>query len=154
MTLQTLERPALSVVGMHIETRPMSPDIPALWPKFVARIDEIANVLEPGASYGVMWQPGGMSAPLHYMAAVSVNPVDRLPPGLESKVIPAGTYAVFSYPLSGLGQGFGEIFNQLLPASEYEQIAGQPLFERYDEAFDPGNPGSPVQIAIPVRRRR
>jgi AraC family transcriptional regulator len=154
MPLQTLERPALSVVGMHIETRPLSPDIPALWPKFVARIDEIASILEPRVSYGVMWQTGGMASPLHYLAAVSVTSVERLPPGLESKVIPAGRYAVFSYPLSGLGQGFDEIFNKLLPSSEFEQIAGQPLFERYDEAFDPGNPGSLVQIAIPVSPRR
>jgi predicted transcriptional regulator YdeE len=73
---------------------------------------------------------------------------------MESKVVPAGTYAVFSYPLSGLGRGFAEIFNKLLPASEFEQVAGQPSFERYDEAFDPGNPASLVQIAIPVKRRR
>ena len=63
MALQTLERPALSVVGMHIETRPLSPEIPALWPKFVARIDEIASIQEPRVSYGVMWQTGGMSSP-------------------------------------------------------------------------------------------
>jgi AraC family transcriptional regulator len=153
MPLQILERPAFSVVGMHIETRPLSPDIPSLWPRFMSRADEIAHTREPQVSYGVMWQPGGMSAPLHYMAAVSVSSNSAVPAGLESKVIPAGTYAMFSYPLSGLGQGFGEIFNQLLPASEFEQIAGQPLFERYDEAFDPGNPASQVQIAIPVRRR-
>jgi len=71
MTMKTVDRNALHVVGMTIQTRPLSPEIPALWPKFVARIGE---------------------------------------------------------------------------------IQGQPLFERYDEAFDPGNPASGVDIFVPVRR--
>ena len=41
MTLKTLERQTLTVVGLAIRTRPMSPEIPALWPRFVARIDEM-----------------------------------------------------------------------------------------------------------------
>jgi AraC family transcriptional regulator len=68
------------------------------------------------------------------------------------KTLPAGKYAVFGYPLSGLAQGFCEIFEQLLPASAYVQAQG-PCFERYDEAFDPGNPESIVQIFLPVSAR-
>jgi AraC family transcriptional regulator len=150
MTIKILERPALNVVGLAIRTRPMSPEIQALWPKFVARIDEIAGPAEPRVSYGVMRMEGDT---LYYMAAVSVSAAGALPEGMEGQVIPAGAYASFSYPLSGLGKGFGEIYNQLLPSSGYAQIPGQPLFERYDEAFDPGNPGSLVQICIPVRRK-
>jgi len=146
---QIVQRPALTVVGMAIETKPMSPDIPALWPKFVARIDEIPHIAEPRVSYGVMRDGAGF---LHYMAAVSVTSADGLPQGMVSLQLPAGTYAAFRYPLSGLGKGFGEIFNVLLPQSGYQQVAGQPLFERYDEAFDPGNPESGVEIFIPVRK--
>jgi len=147
MTLKIVERPAMTVVGLQIRTRPMSPDIPALWPKFVPRISEIPNTAEPQVSYGVMRHEGES---LEYTAAVSVAAADRLPPGMVAIALPAGPYALFSYPLSGLGKGFGEIHNQLLPASRYEQGAG-PFFERYDEKFDPRNPQSAVEIWIPVR---
>jgi AraC family transcriptional regulator len=151
MSIKVIDRTALHVVGMAIRTRPMSPDIPALWPKFIARIDEIENPAEPRVSYGVMRHDPPDT--LYYLAAASVGGAGGVPDGMESLVIPAGTYATFSYPLSGLGQGFGEIFNRLLPSSGYEQTPGQPLFERYDEAFDPGNPQSAVQICLPVRRK-
>jgi AraC family transcriptional regulator len=150
--INVLERPALTVVGMAIQTQPRSAEIPALWPKFVARMAEIQDLGEPQVSYGVMQYHAGAPAPLFYMAGVSVSSDDRVPSGMESLVLAAGTYAVFRYPLSGLGKGFGEIFNRLLPSSDYQQAAG-PYFERYDEAFDPGNAASLVEIYLPVRER-
>jgi AraC family transcriptional regulator len=149
MTLKIIERPARTVVGLQIRTKPMSPEIPALWPKFVPRIDEIANTAEPKVSYGVMRHDGGV---LEYAAAVSVTSPDRIPAGMVAIALPAGPYAFFSYPLSGLGKGFGEIHNQLIPASRFEQGDG-PFFERYDEKFDPRNPQSAVEIWIPVRAK-
>jgi len=98
-------------------------------------------------SYGVMSFDGST---LEYAAAVPVNGVSRVPAGMVSITVPAGTYAVFSYPLSALGKGFGEIHNQLIPQSSYRQGDG-PFFERYDEKFDPRNPQSAVGIWIPVR---
>lgn len=150
MTIEIVERQALTVVGMAILTRPKSPEIPALWPRFVARIGEIAAA-EPGVTYGVMrHQP---PASLHYLAGVSAGRAAQIPRGMERDLIPAGTYARFRYPLSGLSEGFCEIFDHLLPASGYEQSPGQALYERYDEAFDPTRPDSMVEIGIPVRRR-
>jgi len=150
--IEVLERPALTVVGMAIHTQPRSAEIPALWPKFVARMSEIQDLQEPRVSYGVMQYRQGAPAPLFYMAAVSVSGDERVPFGMESLVLAAGRYALFRYPLSGLGEGFGEIFNRLLPSSEYQQAAG-PYFERYDAEFDPGNPASIVEIYLPVRAR-
>ena len=149
MSLKTIERPAQTVIGMNIRTKPMSPEIPALWPKFVARIPEIQNPSEPRVSYGVMRDEGDA---LNYMAAVSVAEAGRVPQGMESFIIPSGTYAVFRYPLSGLGEGFGEIFKRLLPSSDFVQKPG-PLLERYDESFDPRDPNSAVEICIPARRK-
>jgi AraC family transcriptional regulator len=146
MTFKTVERPAQTVVGLQIRTKPMSPEIPALWPKFVARIDEIANSAEPRVSYGVMQHEAGT---LEYAAAVSVTSSAQIPAGMTAITLPAGTYAEFSYPISGLGKGFGEIHNQAIPASKYRQAPG-PFFERYDEKFDPRDPQSAVAIYIPV----
>jgi AraC family transcriptional regulator len=152
MTLKTLERPAITVVGMNIQTKPMSPEIPALWPKFVARIPEIPHPAAPAVSYGVMSHEAGTMSALQYMAAVAVVEPSPVPHGMHTLTIPAGTYAVFRYPLSGLAKGFGEIFTRLLPVSGFVQVSG-PYYERYDESFDPGNAHSPVEICIPVRRR-
>jgi AraC family transcriptional regulator len=149
MTLKIVDRPALAVVGMEIVTKPMSPDIPSLWPKFAPRIDDIQDTREPKVSYGVMWHAESMNV-LHYMAAVSVAKPGRVPHGMTLMILPAGSYASFSYPLSGLAKGFGEIFNRLLPSSGFVQSPG-PYFERYDEAFDPHNPGSMVEVCLPVR---
>lgn len=150
--IKVLDRPAQTIVGLAIRTRPMSAEIPALWPRFVARIPEIPAPVEPQVSYGVMQYHEGAPAPLFYMAGVSVSNADRVPSGMESVVIAAGSYAVFRYPLSDLGRGFAEIFDRLLPSSGYQQAPG-PFFERYDEAFDPGNPASMVEIYLPVRGR-
>jgi len=151
MTLKIFERPAFTVVGMEIVTRPRSPDIPGLWPKFVARIDEIENMREPMVSYGVMWN-GGSRDVLHYLASAAVAKPARVPQGMTMLTLPAGTYASFSYPLSQLGNGFGEIFGRWLPASGYAQALG-PFFERYDETFNPGNADSMVEICLPIKKR-
>jgi AraC family transcriptional regulator len=150
MTLKTVERPAFTVIGLHLRTKPMSPEIPALWPKFVARIDEIANPAEPKVSYGVMKFDAGF---LDYTAAVAVAATDRPPAGMVALTVPAGRYALFTYPLSGLSKGFGEIHDQIIPASDYTPGPSPLFFERYNEAFDPRNPGSLVEIWIPVQPR-
>lgn len=148
--MKILERPALTVVGLQIRATPMSPDIPALWPRFVARIGEIEPVLEPRVSYGVMHNHGETG--FDYLAGVSVLPSATVPPGMTRLALPAGRYACFSYPLSGLGEGYGEIFERLLPASAHVPTGG-PMFERYGEDFCPDKPDSAVEIWLPVAPR-
>ncbi|RYE80549.1 MAG: AraC family transcriptional regulator [Hyphomicrobiales bacterium] len=146
MTLNIVERPAATVVGLQIRTLPMSPDIPALWPRFVARIGEIANPAETAVTYGVMQSREGG---LDYLAAIAVTSADAVPPGMTVQILPAGAYACFSYPLSGLAAGFAEIHERLLPASGHVQRPG-PSFERYGADFCPDDPASLVEIWLPV----
>ncbi len=145
-------RPATTIVGLKIRTAPMSPQIPALWPRFVARIPEIALPATPRVTYGVMTPAGPDMVALDYMAGVAVHEAGALPDGLSSWLLPAGTYAVFRCPLDRLGAGYGEIFEKWLPASGWVQAPG-PLFERYDERFCPDEPASLVEIGVPVRPR-
>ncbi|HEY9109088.1 MAG TPA: GyrI-like domain-containing protein [Roseateles sp.] len=157
MELNIVDRPAVTVVGLQIRAVPMSPDIPALWQRFVARIGEIARSLEDRVTYGVMQMPAGTArsatdvpvSQLDYMAAVAVADAAALPAGMSALVLPAGRYARFSYPFSRLGEGFDEIFNRLLPASAFVQRPG-PYFERYGGDFSPDRPDSPVEIWLPV----
>jgi AraC family transcriptional regulator len=149
MTFQLVDRPAVTVVGLQIRTLPMSPDIPALWPRFVARMGEIGEPAETGVTYGIMQSVPGA---LEYTAAVAVASAAAVPPGMTVLTLPAGTYARFSYPLSGLAAGFAEIYERLLPASGHVQRPG-PSFERYGADFCPDEPGSPVEIWLPVAPR-
>ena len=149
MTVEIVQRPAFHVAGLSLKTKPMSPDIPALWPKFVARMPEFEDPLEPDVTYGAMRHEPPDS--LLYIACVAVPASSRPPAGMETYEIAAGSYARFQYPFSRLGEGFDEIFNRLLPASGHAQAPGF-MLERYDESFDPGNPDSRVEILIPVRK--
>jgi len=148
MNLKIVDRPAVTVVGLQIRTLPMSPDIPALWPHFVARMAEIASPAETAVTYGVMQSVGSA---LDYAAAIAVTSAEAVPPGMTVLELPAGAYACFSYPLSGLAAGFAEIYERLLPASGYVQRPG-PSFERYGEDFCPDDPDSIVEIWLPVSR--
>src|SRR5436190_3903987 len=107
MTLKIQQLPEMTLVGLNIRTQPQSPEIPALWPKFVSRIPEILNQAEPDVTYGAMWNGEPGTHVMHYMAAVAVTgPIRVLPPGMSALVRPAGSYAAFSYPFSGLAKGF------------------------------------------------
>ena len=150
MSIEIVQRPAIYVAGMSIRTKPGSPQIPALWPKFVARLPEIEGRTEPKVTYGVM-RPDPPDA-LLYLAATAVRAGASAPAGMEIREVAAGSYARFQYPLSRLGDGFGEIFNRLLPSSSYVQVPGF-LLERYGESFDPNDKNSMVEILIPVRAR-
>lgn len=147
MPLQIIDRPAVTVVGLQIRTTPMSPDIRALWPRFVARIPEVAQAIEARTTYGVMHNQS--DAGFDYLACVAVEPSATVPAGMTKLTLPAGRYAFFSFPFSELEAGFGDIFERQLPASEDVQAAG-PLFERYGPDFCPDEPGSPVEVYVPV----
>ena len=142
-------QPAFRLVGAQILTKPMSPEIPALWPRFAARIPEIAAQAEPGVTFGAMQDVGGN---LLYLAAVQVAPHTPAPIDMAPLDVPAGAYAVFEFPFGDIGQAYPFIFGTWLPGSGYVQDA-RPLLERYGTDFCPDQPASPMQVRVPVRPR-
>jgi AraC family transcriptional regulator len=149
MTPSIVAQPALHLVGLQILTRPMSPEIAALWPRFVARIPEIGSPAEPGVTFGAMQDAGNG---LLYLAAVQVDAAATTPPGMTRVDVPAGDYAVFEFPFGKIGEAFPFIFDTWLPGSGYAQD-GPLLLERYGSDFCPDQPTSPMQVRVPVRRR-
>jgi AraC family transcriptional regulator len=154
--MQTLEKtqeptfitkPAFTVVGLRLRTKPKSPEISELWNKFVPRMGELKNVSEPYASYGVM---AGVEDGLDYMAGNPVSEITELPAGMSRWDIAETTYAVFESSIPTLAETFDYIFGVWLPASEYQHGSG-PLLERYGETFSPDNPA--VDIYIPIREK-
>lgn len=139
-------KPAFTLVGLLIHTKPMTPEIPHIWDQFVPRIPEIKHGVEPGVSYGLM-APNREG--LDYMAGNPVEKVVELPTGMDRWDVPANTYAVFEATLDTMGEVFGHIYNTWLPTSGYQPAPG-PSFERYGEAFSPANPH--LSIYIPVQK--
>lgn len=150
MEPKIVTRAPFVVVGMRIVTKPMSPEIPALWPRFMEREHEIGSILEPRVSYGVMQMDTGAAGGLSYLAGLSVaDPAAPVPAGMTAVTIPAGQYAVFEFPFSEIGPAFDFMFNTWLPSSGYAQ-AGSPMFERYGKDFDPTVPSSRMEAHIPI----
>jgi len=140
-----VQQPALRLVGLEIRTTPMSPEIPALWPRFAARLAEIAGIAEPGVTFGAMRdEPGGA---LLYLAAVPVAADAPVPAGMTAWDIPAGERAVFEFPFGEIGQAYPFIFGTWLPGSGRRPDA-RPLLERYGADFCPDRPGSPMQVRV------
>ena len=152
MEPKIVPQPPLRLVGLQIRTRPMSAEIPALWPRFVARIAEIAPVAEPRVTYGAMQTPAGAPDALLFLAAVPVAPDAPVPAGMTALDVPAGDHAVFEFAFKDIASAYPFIFQTWLPASGLAQAA-TPLLERYGAGFDPANPMSPMQVRVPVRPR-
>lgn len=150
MQPQFVTKPAFTVVGLLIHPTPMSPEIPKLWDQLAPRMGEIAHGSEPYVSYGLMDNFNPQTSVFDYMAGNAVERVETLPVGMSRWDVPANTYAVFESSIPKLGESFGYIFNDWLPASGYEQVAS-PYFERYGENFSPDNPV--VSIYIPVAKK-
>ncbi len=147
-----LTRPPLALVGLQIRTVPMSPEIPALWPRFVARLGEIGQAAEPGVTWGWMRVPPDDAQALLYLAAAQVSAGADVPEGMTGIEVPAAEVAVFEFPFTEIGKAYEFAFRTWLPASGLEQADG-PLLERYGADFEPDDSSSPMQLHIPVRPR-
>ena len=152
MQPQFISKPAFTVVGMAIHTKPMTPEIPNLWDRFGPRMGEVQHLAEPGVSYGLMDHFDHQRGELDYMAGEAVTKAVDLPAGMTSWQGPANTYAVFETTLPAMGETFAYIYNTWLPNSGYRHAAA-PYFERYSETFDPTEPGAKLSIYIPVEQK-
>lgn len=143
-------KPAFTVVGLLLHTQAMSPEIPALWERFVPRMNEIQHQSELHVSYGLIGHFDQAAGKMDYMAGNAVAQVNQLPPGMTRWDVPANIYAVLETTLPKIGEAFDYIYNTWLPASAYQQVDA-PCFERYSEVFSPDNPV--VEIYIPVKQK-
>ena len=151
MEPQIAAKPAFTVVGMLLHTKPMSPEIPELWNRFGPRMGEAQHLAEPGVSYGLMGRFNQEDGKFDYMAGEAVLAATDLPAGMTEWDVPASTYAVFTTTLPALNATFGHAYNTWLPTSGF-QPAAAPAFERYGATFDPTDPASTLTIWIPIQQ--
>jgi AraC family transcriptional regulator len=148
---QLITKPAFTVVGLLLHTQPMSPDIPALWDKFVPRMNEITHPAHERVSYGLMGRFDQATGMFDYMAGNPVTQADQLPVGMSRWDISAHTYAVLETTLSKIGETMNYLYQTWLPSSDYYAVDA-PCFERYGEAFSPDNPV--VEIYVPITKKQ
>lgn len=123
-----------TVVGLEYFGNNQNGEIPAMWPVFNEREEEIPNKLPLGA-YGVcsdMDAQGNFS----YVACVQVSEVGELPNGMVVKSVPAGKYAVFTFTedLSKLQAFYQNIYGVWMQELGFERD-NRPDYEHYDERF-------------------
>ena len=145
-----ITKPAFTIVGLLLHTQPMSPEIPALWDQFVPRIGEIQHQTEGHVSYGLMGRFDQATGMFDYMAGNPVTQVSQVPTGMACWDLDTQTYAVLETTLSKIGETMDYVYRTWLPSSDYEAVDA-PSFERYGEAFSPGNPV--IDIYVPVKKK-
>ena len=152
MTLQPklITKPSFTVVGLLLHTQPMSPEIPALWDRFVPRIGEIQHPTEGHVSYGLMGHFDQSTGMFDFMAGNPVTRVAQLPVGMTQWDITTNTYVALETTLPKIGEAFDYVYRTWLPSSDYQAVDA-PSFERYGEAFSPENPV--VDIYVPVNKK-
>ncbi|MEI6684048.1 MAG: GyrI-like domain-containing protein [Bacteroidota bacterium] len=94
-------------------------------------------------------------APFEKWAAVEVSGFDDIPAGMETLVLPGGTYAVFLY--KGTPEMFRDtflyIFGTWLPASGY-LLDDRPHFEILGEKYIRNHPDSEEEVWIPIKNKQ
>ncbi len=144
--MQIITLPAFRAVGLRIRTTSFSNEIPALWQRFMPFMDTITSIT-PGVSYGLMGEHH-TDGTFTYMAALAVDAETVVDHTLATWHVPAQRYAVFAAQLDTLGETFGKIHGELMPASGLQYGQG-PSFEHYGPEFD--TPAQKLHIYIAVQ---
>ncbi len=111
-------------------------EIPKLWEVFNRQCKDIKNKSKSMLCYGICDSDMDSEGRFNYVACAEVDSFEDLPENMETKVVPEGKYIVYTYSgnLKDLGEFYGNIFTNWLPASGYE-MDYRPQLELYDERF-------------------
>jgi AraC family transcriptional regulator len=159
-TLTSLEPPrfvngkALLIAGLGERyDAECNPAIPAQWQRFVPHLGRIPG--QVGAiAYGVCCN-GDDAGNFEYICGVEVGDFSGITKEWSRVRIPEQRYAVFTHRdhIAKIRSTWHTIWNQWLPASEYE-VVDAPFFERYGEEFDSMTGMGGAEIWIPVSKRK
>jgi predicted transcriptional regulator YdeE len=148
--LQLVERPALTVVGMHYRGKPFNTEIPKLWDKFGPLMDSVPQVVHPAVAYGVCRDMDMQTGEFDYLAAVEVESNAPVPAGMVRWEVAGGLYAMIPTTIPTIGDAYA-LSETLIPEAGYRRLAAAD-YELYDETFDPANCDSVLYICIPIEK--
>ena len=150
MEPRIVKRTAFTVVGRKYHGKNENREIPQMWDEFGPRMTEIKHVANPHVAYGVCDSLDSSSHEFDYIAGLEVSSTVEIPEGMVSWKIPEGKYAVFTCTLPTLGEAYQHAYHTWLPQSGHKRACG-PEFEVYGDSFDPRDPGSEMDIYIPIK---
>jgi AraC family transcriptional regulator len=146
------EKGQFTIIGLEIMTTyDQMHLIPQLWDQFIPRFNEVRNVTNRSAAWGVVWDRAN---DFTYVACFEVSDASNLPDGMVTCTIPGHTYAVFTHKgdLSTLGATFDYIYKTWLPTSGKERDFTAPFLELYGEDFKGADSDESImEIWIPIR---
>ena len=147
-----------TLVGVRTRTTLASDDPVSYWKPFRMRLAEIQHAdVARFYSVQVMDTDGGPFTPhteFEKWAAVEVTATGTIPEGMDSLMIPAGEYAVFTH--IGTPAAFHitmkYIFSEWLPSSEFE-VDARPHFEVMESNYRPDDPHAVEEVWIPIENK-
>ena len=147
---EIVQKEAFTIVGMEASfIGALSPDannfelVPALWHRFINRLDEVESRTDE-ACYGlIITRPEReRSHPdeLLYVAGAAVRGVASIAEGMVSHTVPASTFAVITHrgPIADLPETILCAMEEWLPGSGYRWNLLE--VERYDHRFSVESP--------------
>lgn len=147
------------LVGKHVMMSFSSDKTFALWNSFMPNRKEIRNAINNRlisaevfpANFFEKFNP---TTEFEKWALVEVTDHDSMPEGMETKVFPAGEYAVFIHRglASEAPRSYNYIFSVWIPQSEYK-VDTRPHFAIMDEKYNPNDPNSEEELWIPIVRK-
>ena len=165
-----IDREALTIVGMVYYGDPFraegvaaeANEVGKLWGRFDAYLNRHRDAFRRVVDGRVGWElhittdEYAETKAYFVMVGLEVAGIEDLPGPVFAKVLPAGTYAVFTLRGAEMTRNWSDaIYREWLPASDFEESIGCTI-ERYDQArfHGWGRPDSEVEIWVPVRSRR
>jgi AraC family transcriptional regulator len=123
--------------------------LPALWQRFGPHLGNVPGQIGDVA-YGVCYNTDDTG--FDYIAGVEVRDFATLPSEFARLRVSPQRYAVFTHPghVSTVRGAFMAIFNDWLPKSALSP-ADAPVFERYDDRFDPRTGIGGFEVWVPVK---
>jgi AraC family transcriptional regulator len=153
-----VHRPAFHVIGMAGRFTPATTSrIPELWERFARGPMDTVPHRRGHHTLGVCVDADPATieeAGFTYVAAVEVDRLDHVPPGMIAMTVPANTYAVFTHSghISRLPDTVKQVWGRWVPSSPYAHVPA-PDFEWYDERWDPTTGEGEIDLYVPVAER-
>jgi AraC family transcriptional regulator len=131
-----------------------------LWKSFMSQKKEIRNTVSQDLYSMQIYDPSlnfnDFTPETEFVkwAAVEVSNACTIPDGMDIHELQGGLYAVFRHvgPASEFQKTFRRIFQQWLPASDYETDQRE-HFELLGEKYKNNEPDSEEEVWVPIRKK-
>lgn len=117
------------------------------WKEFEIHLERVQCLSADRKYYGVSFAADAAGS-FDYLTGMAVRSAADTPEGLEVRVVPAATYAVFACPVPSIGQTYGYVFGPWRAESGCVPDVTAPAFEEYPPATETN---APVLLHIPIR---